>query len=78
MRITKELAILLVDIVVALVGHFGAKYLAPGIHDDVIFVIGVAQPAVLLWIGYLYANRKVREVRASVEMLAAQLRRGRE
>jgi len=77
MRMTKELAIVLVDIVVALVGHFGAKYLAPDIHEDVIFVIGVAQPAVLLWIGYLYANRKVREVRAAIDTWAAQMRRGK-
>jgi len=63
----KEFWVLIFDVVVSAVAYFGAKYLAPGVFEDVQFVVLAVQPIVLAVIGKLYADRKVTEVQTTIK-----------
>jgi hypothetical protein len=60
----REFWIAVVDLVVGLLAYFGSKYLAPGIFEDVQFVIALMQPFVLMIIALLLGDELVRKIRA--------------
>ena len=72
---TEELWIALVDVVVGLVLYFGAKYLAPELAKDVVFVVGILQPFVLALIARSFAQRVAGFVRGLVDHAVEELRR---
>lgn len=52
----RELAVLLVDVVISIILFFGAKYLTPDLFEDVKFLVAVLQPIVLALIGKYLAE----------------------
>jgi len=68
----KELITMIVDVAVSAAAYFGAKYLAPGVFDDVQFVVLAAQPIVLAIVGKMYADRKTAELNANVQLQIRQ------
>ena len=66
---TREFMTVVIDLVVSSALYFGAKYLAPGVFEDVKWAIAALQPVAFLLVAHFAVDRAEGAVDARIRAL---------